>query len=321
MGLDTIMGAVLAVFMFFTMKLGFITRVKYVTTINLHRGHCHDALLLRYVARLWGDYSLARVGMWQWYYVYAHVRHHANTDTEDDPHPPWGILDETIEDPLDRWQDATLRHVAVAVDEYRDFATEEEVRASRKPRHITFVDELWQRLPGVKWVWLVLTHQIPYVLAPFVIGAVLGLFGVGFSVNMVAYLPMAFVAGAFSLILGGNAVRNGSAEVNSFGHGWPVRSLNKAIGHASNHQVTARKTAGEGRQFDHHARQRSARIRVLQGTTWRDDTGWEVIKVLRALRLTRYVNEDPNEPPLPERRELDHDGRAIMTKEQLALVA
>ena len=306
MGTDIVVGVALAVSMIFPMAWLLNQRMLYITTVHMHRGVTHEALQLRYGLRLWCDYSLNRMGMWMRYWVYVHRKHHANTDTVDDPHAPFNILDYSIEDEDQRLDDAVRRHLKTNLVEYRSAATRSEVLAMRKP-DLTFIDGWGSRLGLGVWVVTWLTHLIPYTA----VGLLLG-------VNMWTYLPFAGGAAVVSLVWAGGMYIRGSSAVNTYGHAWPVRSINRSVGHASNHNWTARRTGGEGRQYDHHLRQRSARIRSLHGTRWVDDIGWVIIRTLRALRLTRFVREDPREAPLPEMRELDRRGRPVRVLERAA---
>jgi len=107
---------------------------QYLTTAVLHRGFTHNAI--RY--RPW----LARaVAAWIWLtacippltWIAAHRHHHANSDTEDDPHPPgrkgvWRVI-------LLSWY-----YVTRWVRNHREYAEAHYLRPFRKERLLRWLD-------------------------------------------------------------------------------------------------------------------------------------------------------------------------------------
>jgi stearoyl-CoA desaturase (delta-9 desaturase) len=300
MGYDLVAAATTAVVMFWIMAWAFERRLIYATTVYMHRAMAHDALKLRYPLMLWAEYSLNRVGVWCRAWVITHRKHHQKTDQPEDPHSPWNFVNSAIKD-LDARRRAGVQYIVDHnLELYRAMAGNLElVNHYTGPMRATFIDGLGVKLSGwrtLKLTFLVLhfTHMMPYLL----VGWVLGL-------NMWFYVPMAFVAAIFSEVVGGHRYIRKSAKVNAYGHAWPVRSPIVSVGNAANHRGIARKTGGEGFQYDHHKHQRSARLRQLIGTKPLDDKGWLIIKVLQFLRLAYDVRvENDNDP---ERRMLADD--------------
>lgn len=280
--------AVLAVYLYMAWAVD--RRLTYVTTVYMHRSVAHDALRLRWPIRLWCDYTMNRVGLWVRGWVVCHRDHHGNTDQPKDPHSPWNLLDESIDDPDERRLTAVRLLLGVNRDLYQQVAYDEEhVMAHTAPIRTTRLDGLGKRFRNAVYVWYWATHLMGYLVIGYLLSAVMRWMPGSLTLNLWVYAALATPIAIASAVNGGMRYSKASARVNAYGHAWPTASQNMAVGHASDHPPTAREVAGEGNQAYHHRFQRSARLRDPRYPR-RDDKGFELIRVLRRLRLVYDVN-------------------------------
>jgi stearoyl-CoA desaturase (delta-9 desaturase) len=151
---------------------------QYLTSAVLHRGLCHGAI--RYPA--WFNRTVAG---WLWLtacvppltWIAAHRHHHANSDTEDDPHAPcekgvWSVM-------LLTWY-----YVTRWAREHRRFAEERYLRAFRDERFLRLLDGKaasyanfylqlgLSLLAGPAWLAFWFARIVPYMLLSGYVNAV-----------------------------------------------------------------------------------------------------------------------------------------------------
>lgn len=220
----------------------------FATTVYLHRGLTHRALVVHPALAF-----LCRLGLWvstgmrprEWAAV--HRRHHAATDTPEDPHSPaqagfWRVQLTNA---------AMYRRVArdgVTVDKYA-----RDLPADRFDRF--FFDHAGLGL-GVGITLLCLLFMIPF--GPW--GIALGF--VAAAVHMVGYLGL-------------------SGAVNAVGHTFGRRPHANS---ATNTWLLALFTWGEGLHNNHHDRPTSARF---SRRWFQLDLAWWGIRILTWVRLVR----------------------------------
>ncbi len=219
-----------------------VTQVALIaTSVYLHRGLAHRALTahpgLAFACRLllW-----VATGMKPREWAAVHRRHHAATDTVDDPHSP--IV-------LGFWR-VQLANAALYRRTARDGVTVElyarDLPSDRFDRW--FFDHAWLGLGlGVTMLCAVLGWQTGLLAS---------------VVHAVSYLGL-------------------SGAVNAVGHTWGRRPHDNT---ATNSQLLALVTAGEGFHNNHHDMPTSARFSGRAGEV---DLGWWSVRVLAALRLVR----------------------------------
>ena len=220
----------------------------FATTVYLHRGITHRALVVHPVLAF-----VCRLGLWistgmrprEWAAV--HRRHHAATDTPDDPHSPavsgfWRVQLTNA---------AMYRRVArdgVTVDKYaRDLPSDRWDR--------WFFDHAGLGL-GVGVTLLCLLFMIPF--GPW--GIALGFLAA--ATHMVGYLGL-------------------SGAVNAVGHTFGRRPNANS---ATNGWMLALLTCGEGLHNNHHDRPTSARF---SRRWFQLDLAWWGIRILTWVRLVR----------------------------------
>jgi len=220
----------------------------FATTVYLHRGITHRALVVHPALAL-----LCRFGLWistgmrprEWAAV--HRRHHAATDTPDDPHSPavsgfWKVQLTNA---------AMYRRVArdgVTVDKYA-----RDLPADRFDRF--FFDHAGLGL-GVGVTLLCLLFMIPF--GPW--GIALGFLAA--TTHMIGYLGL-------------------SGAVNAVGHTFGRRPNANS---ATNGWLLALLTCGEGLHNNHHDRPTSARF---SRRWFQLDLAWWGIRLLTWVRLVR----------------------------------
>lgn len=216
-----------------------------VTTVYLHRGvahralRAHPALALSFRAVVW-----ITTGMRPREWAAVHRRHHAATDTPDDPHSParmgfWRV----------QLGNAWLyRRAARDGETVRRYGRD--LRADRLDRAL-FDHALLGLGLGIGVLCLALGWRTGLVAA---------------GVHAVSYVGL-------------------SGAVNAVGHTVGKRPY---PGSATNGQVLALLTAGEGFHNNHHAAPTSARFSLHPGEI---DPGWWLVAALARLRLVRVRHE------------------------------
>jgi stearoyl-CoA desaturase (delta-9 desaturase) len=229
-----------------------ITQVAtFATTVYLHRGLAHRALSVHPAAALPLRFLLwVTTGMRPREWVAVHRKHHAATDTADDPHSPvvhgfWRVQ---------------LGNVGL----YRKVASDPES-----------VRRYARDLPPDRLDRVLFDH------------ALLGL-GVGVAILVVSLGAVGLPWWAGLVAAGVHAVAYVmlSASINAVGHRYGRRPHANS---ATNGQVLALVTAGEGLHNNHHAAPTSARFALDRGEV---DPGWWVVRGLAALRLARVRHGD-----------------------------
>jgi stearoyl-CoA desaturase (delta-9 desaturase) len=217
-----------------------------VTTVYLHRGLAHRALSMTGPAAL-----VSRTVIWiatgmrprEW--VAVHRRHHAATDTPDDPHSPLQV---------GFWR-VQLANAAL----YRRVARDG-VTVNRYARDLPA-----DRLDRVLFDHAFLGLGIGVVMLCLVLGWETGL--VAAVVHAVSYLML-------------------SGAINAVGHTSGRRVHPNS---ATNGQLLALITAGEGLHNNHHAAPTSARFSLQRGEV---DPGWWVVRMLVGCRLASVRHHD-----------------------------
>ncbi|MGQ0824554.1 MAG: fatty acid desaturase [Actinomycetota bacterium] len=221
------------------------------TTVYLHRALSHRALAVHPVAALPCRFVIwITSGMRPREWVAVHRRHHAATDTSDDPHSP-AILG--------FWR-VQLGNVGL----YR--------RSAKDP---TTTHKYARDLPASRLDRIAFDH------------AFLGL-GVGITILVVTMWALGFPVWVGFLASGLHAVVYVmlSGAINAIGHKYGTQPYANS---ATNGQLLALVTGGEGLHNNHHAAPTSARFALRKREI---DPGWFLVKVLVALRLARVRHED-----------------------------
>lgn len=228
-----------------------VTQVAtFATTVYLHRALAHRALTLHPAvvlpcrAVLW-----ITTGMRPREWVAVHRRHHASTDTPEDPHSPAVV---------GFWR-VQLANAAL----YRRAARDDET-----------VRRYARDLPRDRLDRVAFDHSFAG-LAVGVTALVVTLWGLGFG------LTAGFVAAALHAVV----YLMLSGAINAVGHRFGRRPHPNS---ATNGQVLALVTAGEGLHNNHHAAPTSARFSLRRGEL---DPGWWAVRVLVALRLARLRHD------------------------------
>jgi stearoyl-CoA desaturase (delta-9 desaturase) len=199
----------------------------FATTVYLHRGLAHRGLTVRtptsFVFRL---FLWMSTGMRPREWVAVHRRHHASSDTADDPHSP--IV-------LGYWR-VQLANAAMYRKAARDKVT---------------VAKYAKDLPPDRWDAVLFDK------------AFLGL-GVGITLSCIVFWAAAghwwlgLVASLFHAV----TYLMLSGAINGIGHMWGRRPADNTS--ATNNQWLAWITAGEGLHNNHHARATSARFALYR---------------------------------------------------------
>ncbi|HZP27982.1 MAG TPA: fatty acid desaturase [Acidimicrobiia bacterium] len=217
-----------------------------VTSVYLHRGVTHKALTVHpAVAMFCRVFIWIATGMRPREWAAVHRRHHASTDTADDPHSPAV---------LGFWR-VQLANAAL----YR-----------RRARDGETVPKYGRDLPADRldrWFFdhAALGLAIGITLLCVILGWQTGLLAAG--VHAVAYLGL-------------------SGAVNAVGHTVGRRPYPNS---ATNGQLLALITSGEGLHNNHHAAPTSARFSLAPGQL---DPGWLAVRVLTILRLAQIRHDE-----------------------------
>jgi stearoyl-CoA desaturase (delta-9 desaturase) len=220
------------------------------TTVYLHRALSHRALAIRPAAALPFRVLLwITTGMRPREWVAVHRKHHAATDTPDDPHSPivhgfWRVQ---------------LGNVGL----YKKVASDE-VAVKRYARDLPA-----DRLDRVLFDHALLGLGIGIAVAM----AFTSLIGLGWEVGLLGSLLHA----GFYVMLSG--------AINAVGHTYGTRPQDNS---ATNGQLLALVTGGEGLHNNHHAAPTSATF-ALHGEL---DPGWWLIRVLRRFGLASVRHDE-----------------------------
>lgn len=216
------------------------------TTVYLHRGLAHRALAVHPAAAvplravLW-----VTTGMRPREWVAVHRRHHAATDTDDDPHSPARV---------GFWR-VQLGNVGLYRRAARDEAT---------------IAKYARDIPTDRLDRVAFDHAF--------VGLGLGLGILVVSMWLLGFGPFAgFVAGGLHAL----TYVMLSGAINAIGHRYGKQPYSNS---ATNGQLLALVTAGEGLHNNHHAAPTSARFALHRGEL---DPGWWLVRILVALRLAR----------------------------------
>ena len=222
-----------------------------VTTVYLHRGLAHRALVLHPAVALPSRFVVwVTTGMRPREWVAVHRAHHAGTDTADDPHSPMVV---------GFWR-VQLGNVGL----YRRAAKDRETQRKYA-----------RDLPSDRLDRVAFDH------------AFAGL-GVGVTILVVTMWALGFGLWVGFVAAGLHAVMYVmlSGAINAVGHRYGKQPYRNS---ATNGQVLALVSAGEGLHSNHHAAPTSARFSLHRGEI---DPGWWVVRTLVALRLARVRHDD-----------------------------
>jgi stearoyl-CoA desaturase (Delta-9 desaturase) len=195
----------------------------FITTVWLHRGLAHRGLTVRApttFAFRWVIWLSTGMRPREW--VAVHRRHHASSDTEDDPHSP--IV-------LGYWK-VQLTNAAM----YR-----------RAARDDVTVSKYAKDLPADRW------DRVLFDKAFLGLGVGVFLFCLGFKLAVDQWW-LGLIAAVFHAVL----YLGLSGAINGIGHMWGGRPADGTS--ATNNQWLAWITAGEGLHNNHHAKATSARF-------------------------------------------------------------
>jgi stearoyl-CoA desaturase (delta-9 desaturase) len=220
------------------------------TTVYLHRALSHRALAVRPAAALpFRVLIWITTGMRPREWVAVHRKHHAATDTADDPHSPivhgfWRVQ---------------LGNVGL----YKKVAGDE-VAVKRYARD----------LPADRLDRIFFDHALAGLGLGIAIAMVFtSLIGLGWEVGLLGSL---LHAGLYVML---------SGAINAVGHTYGTRPQENS---ATNGQLLALVTGGEGLHNNHHAAPTSATF-ALHGEI---DPGWWLIRVLRRFGLASVRHEE-----------------------------
>ncbi|HEX5094879.1 MAG TPA: fatty acid desaturase [Acidimicrobiia bacterium] len=221
------------------------------TTVYLHRALTHRAMTVRPEAALPFRFVIwITTGMKPREWVAVHRKHHAATDTVDDPHSPKIV---------GFWR-VQLGNVGlykkVAADEINTRKYARDIRTDRLDA--MFFDHALFGL-GVGIAILVT------VMWGLGFGLLVGFLAAG--IHMVTYIMM-------------------SGAINAVGHTYGKRPYDNS---ATNGQLLALVSGGEGLHNNHHAAPTSARFSLHKGEI---DPGWYLVKALVWMRLAQVRHED-----------------------------
>ena len=221
------------------------------TTVYLHRALTHRAMTVRPEAALPFRFVIwVTTGMKPREWVAVHRKHHAATDTVDDPHSPKIV---------GFWR-VQLGNVGL----YKKVAADE-VNTRKYARDIPT-----DRLDAMFFDHALFGLGIGIAILVTVMwglgfGLLVGLLAAG--IHMVTYIMM-------------------SGAINAVGHTYGKQPYDNS---ATNGQLLALVSGGEGLHNNHHAAPTSARFSLHKGEI---DPGWYLVKLLVALRLAQVRHED-----------------------------
>jgi stearoyl-CoA desaturase (delta-9 desaturase) len=229
-----------------------VTQVAiFVTTVYLHRALSHRALTVHPVVALpFRTIIWMTTGMRPREWVAVHRKHHAQTDTPEDPHSPAVV---------GFWR-VQLGNVGL----YKKVAADE-LNTRKYARDIP--QDNFDRL--------------------FFDRALFGL-GVGIAILVVGLWALGFPLWVGFLAAGIHAITYVmlSGAINAVGHTYGKRPHDNS---ATNFQLLALVTSGEGLHNNHHAAPTSARFALQRGEI---DPGWWLVRVLTTLKLARIRHEE-----------------------------
>ncbi len=223
----------------------------FVTTVYLHRALSHRALTVHPVVALpFRTIIWITTGMRPREWVAVHRKHHAQTDTPEDPHSPAIV---------GFWR-VQLGNVGlykkVAADELNTRKYARDIPRDHLDRW--FFD---RALLGLGIGIAILVASLWALGFPWWIGFVAA------GIHAVAYVML-------------------SGAINAVGHTYGKRPYDNS---ATNFQLLALVTAGEGLHNNHHAAPTSARFALRRGEV---DPGSWLVRVLTALKLARIRHEE-----------------------------
>jgi stearoyl-CoA desaturase (delta-9 desaturase) len=222
-----------------------------ITTVYLHRALSHKALVVSPAVALPFRFLLwIATGMKPREWVAVHRRHHAATDTPDDPHSPAIV---------GFWR-VQLGNVGL----YKKVAADQ-INTRKYARDI----------PRDRLDALFFDH------------ALLGL-GVGIVIlsTITWALGFGFLPGLIGALLHAGLYVMLSGAINAVGHTFGKRPYPNS---ATNGQMLALITAGEGLHNNHHAAPTSARFSLHKGEM---DPGWWIVRALTGLKLARIRHDE-----------------------------
>jgi len=223
----------------------------FITTVYLHRALAHRALTVSPVVSLPARFLLwITTGMRPREWVAVHRRHHAATDTAEDPHSPAVV---------GFWR-VQLGNVGL----YRSAAKDDET-----------MRKYARDLPADRFDRVLFDHAF-------------GGLAVGVTILVVVMWALGFGLVAGFLAAGIHALTYVmlSGAINAVGHKFGKRPYANS---ATNGQVLALVTAGEGLHNNHHAAPTSARFSLHRREI---DPGWFLVRLLVALRLAKVRHDD-----------------------------
>ncbi len=219
-------------------------------TVGYHRGLAHGALQLhprlRQVFIVAGNWL---TGLDPKAWVVMHRRHHAFSDTPDDPHSPRNV-----------------GLLGIAMEQLRSYQRVIRGLKRKDPKYVQYAHDLdfelsWLNRSG-RW-------YLPYVLHA----------AVGLSLGFGAHLWLLAAAYFFGMM--SHPVQGGL--VNAFGHAVGGRNFETPDDSRNNHPV-AWLVMGEGFQNNHHRYPASAKFSY---TAWEVDPGFGIAKLMQAMGLLR----------------------------------
>jgi stearoyl-CoA desaturase (delta-9 desaturase) len=242
--LTNVLAAIVAAFV--------VTQVAiFTTTVYLHRALTHRALTINGTAALpFRVVIWLTTGMRPREWVAVHRKHHAATDTLDDPHSPMQ---------MGFWR-VQLGNVGL----YKRVAADE---ANTKKYARDLPPDLFDRI------------AFDYALAGLSIGIVIitvTMWALGFG--LLTGLLAAGLHAVFYVMLSG--------AINAIGHTTGKQPYENS---ATNLQVLAFVTAGEGLHNNHHAAPTSARFALHRAEI---DPGWWLVRLLVKLHVAEVRHED-----------------------------
>jgi stearoyl-CoA desaturase (delta-9 desaturase) len=216
-----------------------------VTTVWLHRALSHKALTVSPVVVLPFRFVVwVTSGMRPREWVAVHRRHHASTDMPEDPHSPAQV---------GFWR-VQLGNVGL----YRTSA--------KDPETMKYARDL----PADRLDRIAFDHAFLGLGVGITI-LVVGMYALGFPV-WVGFLAAGIHAGTYVML---------SGAINAVGHKYGEQPYENS---ATNGQVLALVTGGEGLHNNHHAAPTSAKFALNKGEI---DPGWFAVKVLVWLHLAK----------------------------------
>jgi stearoyl-CoA desaturase (delta-9 desaturase) len=222
-----------------------------VTTVYLHRSLSHRALTVHpAVALPCRTFLWITTGMRPREWVAVHRKHHAATDTVEDPHSPkvvgfWRVQLGNV---------GLYKKVAADQANTRKYARD----IPRDNLDRWFFDRAFLGLAVGITVLVTLMWGLGF-------GLVTGFLAAG--IHAVMYVML-------------------SGSINAVGHTFGKRPHDNS---ATNFQLLALVTSGEGLHNNHHAAPTSARFALQKGEV---DPGWWLVRTLTALKLARVRHED-----------------------------